>query len=90
MYVNMYSQVKFELKSVDKQEKQNISSFGLLSHLCFILQYVVSMKQQLFWCAYWVGLGILSSVGLGTGLHTFLLYLVSIVVCFVLCTFNRV
>eukprot|EP00112_Aurelia_sp_Birch-Aquarium-sp1_P020550 Seg532.4 transcript_id=Seg532.4/GoldUCD/mRNA.D3Y31 product="Vacuole membrane protein 1" protein_id=Seg532.4/GoldUCD/D3Y31 len=38
-------------------------------------EYVVSMKQQLFWCAYWVGLGILSSVGLGTGLHTFLLYL---------------
>uniref|UniRef100_H2YI53 Vacuole membrane protein 1 n=1 Tax=Ciona savignyi TaxID=51511 RepID=H2YI53_CIOSA len=27
------------------------------------------------WCGYWVGLGILSSVGLGTGLHTFLLYL---------------
>lgn len=27
------------------------------------------------WCLYWVGLGILSSVGLGTGLHTFLLYL---------------
>ncbi len=28
------------------------------------------------WCCYWIGLGILSSVGLGTGLHTFLLYLV--------------
>lgn len=25
---------------------------------------------------YWVGLGFLSSVGLGTGLHTFVLYLV--------------
>ncbi|XP_065055314.1 vacuole membrane protein 1-like isoform X2 [Rhopilema esculentum] len=37
--------------------------------------YVVAMKQQLFWCGYWIGLGILSSVGLGTGLHTFLLYL---------------
>ncbi|KAL9980080.1 hypothetical protein ACROYT_G008623 [Oculina patagonica] len=33
------------------------------------------MKSVLFWWAYWVGLGILSSVGLGTGLHTFLLYL---------------
>lgn len=27
------------------------------------------------WCLYWLGLGVLSSVGLGTGLHTFLLYL---------------
>lgn len=33
------------------------------------------IKSVLFWWAYWVGLGILSSVGLGTGLHTFLLYL---------------
>lgn len=27
------------------------------------------------WWSYWVGLGVLSSVGLGTGLHTFVLYL---------------
>jgi len=27
------------------------------------------------WYCWWVGLGILSSVGLGTGLHTFVLYL---------------
>ncbi|XP_044286076.1 vacuole membrane protein 1 isoform X2 [Varanus komodoensis] len=38
-------------------------------------QYVLYMEKKLLWCAYWVGLGILSSVGLGTGLHTFLLYL---------------
>ncbi|XP_059487658.1 vacuole membrane protein 1 isoform X2 [Neocloeon triangulifer] len=31
--------------------------------------------KQMWWCTYWVGLGVLSSVGLGTGLHTFLLYL---------------
>lgn len=29
----------------------------------------------LLFAFYWVGLGVLSSVGLGTGLHTFLLYL---------------
>uniref|UniRef100_A0A8C3L3W5 Vacuole membrane protein 1 n=1 Tax=Chrysolophus pictus TaxID=9089 RepID=A0A8C3L3W5_CHRPC len=40
-------------------------------------QYVRYMEKKFFWCAYWVGLGILSSVGLGTGLHTFLLYLVT-------------
>jgi len=32
-------------------------------------------ERYLLWCCWWVGLGILSSVGLGTGLHTFLLYL---------------
>ncbi|KAK7598240.1 hypothetical protein V9T40_006475 [Parthenolecanium corni] len=38
-----------------------------------------SMLKRLYkeggWCLYWLGLGVLSSVGLGTGLHTFLLYL---------------
>uniref|UniRef100_A0A3Q3EJ88 Vacuole membrane protein 1 n=1 Tax=Kryptolebias marmoratus TaxID=37003 RepID=A0A3Q3EJ88_KRYMA len=38
-------------------------------------EYVCYMEKKTLWCAYWVGLGILSSVGLGTGLHTFLLYL---------------
>ncbi|XP_072834662.1 vacuole membrane protein 1 isoform X1 [Pogona vitticeps] len=38
-------------------------------------QYVLYMERKFLWCAYWVGLGVLSSVGLGTGLHTFLLYL---------------
>ncbi|KAI1893554.1 hypothetical protein AGOR_G00124920 [Albula goreensis] len=38
-------------------------------------KYVEYLEKKFLWCAYWVGLGILSSVGLGTGLHTFLLYL---------------
>ncbi|XP_059141919.1 vacuole membrane protein 1-like isoform X2 [Physella acuta] len=38
-------------------------------------KFVQSVEKKFLWCAYWVGLGILSSVGLGTGLHTFLLYL---------------
>merc|ERR1712226_558669 len=33
------------------------------------------LKENFNWCFYWTFLGILSSVGLGTGLHTFLLYL---------------
>ncbi|XP_012288002.1 vacuole membrane protein 1 isoform X2 [Orussus abietinus] len=32
-------------------------------------------ETKLIWWLYWVGLGVLSSVGLGTGLHTFVLYL---------------
>ncbi|XP_059111701.1 vacuole membrane protein 1-like [Peromyscus eremicus] len=38
-------------------------------------QYVQRLEKQFLLYAYWIGLGILSSVGLGTGLHTFLLYL---------------
>ena len=33
------------------------------------------VKTNSLFIIYWVGLGVLSSVGLGTGLHTFLLYL---------------
>lgn len=43
----------------------------------FVFQYVQRIEKQFLLYAYWIGLGILSSVGLGTGLHTFLLYLVS-------------
>ncbi|PNJ65725.1 VMP1 isoform 11, partial [Pongo abelii] len=39
-------------------------------------QYVQRIEKQFLLYAYWIGLGILSSVGLGTGLHTFLLYLI--------------
>lgn len=55
----------------------------LVSAACYVLyiipgphqQYMQAGKSQIAWCLYWVGLGVLSSVGLGTGLHTFLLYL---------------
>lgn len=38
-------------------------------------QIVQGVYKKILWCLYWTGLGVLSSVGLGTGLHTFLLYL---------------
>jgi len=37
--------------------------------------HLVAIEKSLIWWGWWVGLGVLSSVGLGTGLHTFLLYL---------------
>ena len=43
----------------------------------FYFQHVQEVEDFIMWCCYWIGLGILSSVGLGTGLHTFILYLVS-------------
>ena len=44
--------------------------------------YIEVIQNHAFSCLSWIGLGILSSVGLGFGLHTFILYLVSFV-CFV-------
>lgn len=41
------------------------------SHLPVLLY----ARKKFLWCCYWVGLGVASSIGLGTGLHTFLLYL---------------
>ncbi len=41
---------------------------------------IQTWERYLLWCLWWVGLGVLSSVGLGTGLHTFLLYLVFILI----------
>ncbi|XP_058831087.1 vacuole membrane protein 1-like isoform X2 [Topomyia yanbarensis] len=38
-------------------------------------QFVQLVKKKGFFIFYWAGLGVLSSVGLGTGLHTFILYL---------------
>lgn len=52
---------------------------GVLTSLTYVSGPYKSVFERglkkLKWCLYWVGLGVLSSVGLGTGLHTFLLYL---------------
>ena len=48
---------------------------GSLKVAFIFIQYMHSLEVLVLWCLYWLGLGILSSVGLGTGLHTFLLYL---------------
>lgn len=51
----------------------------IISLLCLIpgnhQQFIKVLKTNGFFILYWTGLGVLSSVGLGTGLHTFLLYL---------------
>ncbi|KAL8580976.1 Vacuolar membrane protease [Nucella lapillus] len=65
------------------QQKKAVAWFALVMVLATVAYYIEGphqsvigrMESKLLWCGYWVGLGILSSVGLGTGLHTFLLYL---------------
>ncbi|XP_017080808.1 vacuole membrane protein 1 [Drosophila eugracilis] len=51
----------------------------LLGLLCILpgphAEFVISCQQRFGFVVYWLGLGVLSSVGFGTGLHTFLLYL---------------
>ncbi|KAM7350765.1 transport and Golgi organization 5 isoform 1-T2 [Cochliomyia hominivorax] len=65
------------------QRKTWIAVFIILASFIAVLyqipgrhQIIVEfLKNNTWFVLYWTGLGILSSVGLGTGLHTFLLYL---------------
>lgn len=53
-----------------------------------LLNYIYEIDKRLLFVGYWVGLGILSSVGLGTGLHTFVLYLGPKVAQFVMASYE--
>ncbi|XP_033326567.1 vacuole membrane protein 1 isoform X2 [Megalopta genalis] len=63
--------------------KRTVWSIVSIIILFLVLSRVVGPHQQILkaweikviWWLYWIGLGVLSSVGLGTGLHTFVLYL---------------
>ncbi|XP_058791700.1 vacuole membrane protein 1 isoform X2 [Phymastichus coffea] len=65
------------------QYRRSVFCIVSLLTLFFALARLSGPQQELFktweaqvrWCLYWIGLGVLSSVGLGTGLHTFVLYL---------------
>mmetsp|Transcript_1838 Transcript_1838/g.211 ORF Transcript_1838/g.211 Transcript_1838/m.211 type:complete len:127 (+) Transcript_1838:14-394(+) len=52
---------------------------GSVSGLYFIegpqKQYIVQIEEVLIFVSWWILLGVASSIGLGTGLHTFVLYL---------------
>lgn len=66
-----------------RTKKRTIAAFSIFSVIFLFLYYFDGphmtyfhkWQKTILWCGYWIGLGILSSVGLGTGLHTFLLYL---------------
>lgn len=66
-----------------KRHKTILLVFSLVIGFLTIARYtpgqhqvqIALIENYLLWCGWWVGLGILSSVGLGSGLHTFLLYL---------------
>ncbi len=47
------------------------------------MQLAKWLQKHAYEAAYWIVLGILSSVGFGTGLHTFVLYLVRCVMALI-------
>lgn len=61
----------------------NIIIFGVVGAVIFVPNFIegphLAIYQQgekiAYFCAYWIILGVASSIGLGTGLHTFVLYL---------------
>lgn len=67
-------------KQITARRKLAIAVIGaLIAALCYLpgphQRFIQLVKTNGFFVVYWTGLGVLSSVGLGTGLHTFLLYL---------------
>ncbi|KAH8286852.1 hypothetical protein KR018_002903, partial [Drosophila ironensis] len=56
-----------------------LGSLFILAVLCYLPgphdKFVAFCKQHIGFASYWIGLGVLSSVGFGSGLHTFVLYL---------------
>ena len=46
------------------------------------------IEEKLLFAGYWVGLGVLSSIGMGTGMHTFVLYLGPKVASFVMASWE--
>jgi len=56
-------------------------SIFITSSIYFIEKYIDpeklhTLRSTTFWYGYWIVLGILSSIGLGTGFHTFFIFLV--------------
>lgn len=78
LFINIYTFTKKIL-----QYKKTVWSLTLIIVLFLASSRISGPQQEIFkmweakvlWWLYWVGLGVLSSVGLGTGLHTFVLYL---------------
>ena len=71
------------LKKISRRHVSLAIAFGLFLLVPTIskaipgahLDFIVAFEEQFFWYARWFILGVLSSIGLGTGAHTFLLFL---------------
>lgn len=76
--IQLLSHYTFQLLT-DRKSMATIMSFALVyfgtKQISSLEGTVTSLEEQTVRGLYWVLLGVASSVGLGTGLHTFLLYL---------------
>lgn len=53
-----------------------VSTYLLLTYIPNpLVNYISHINKIIYSCSYWILLGVASSIGLGTGLHTFVLYL---------------
>lgn len=50
-------------------------AISIIAASTFIFERLHFMREFGYFCLYWIILGVASSIGLGTGLHTFVLYL---------------
>lgn len=64
-----------ELLHLTKENLRFISKTIFISILIFAIVTSAGYYNQAIWCIWWILLGILSSIGLGFGMHTFVLFL---------------
>lgn len=64
-----------ELLLLTRENIKAISRSLFIGVILFTVASTLGYYQLALWCLYWIGLGILSSVGFGFGMHTFVLFL---------------
>jgi disulfide bond formation protein DsbB len=64
-----------ELASFSKKYWLILIVFGALLYCLYSFPSLNKPRELIYFALYWILLGVASSIGLGTGLHTFVLYL---------------
>lgn len=74
LFIPIYHSI-LELLHLSGENFKSISGFLSIGTLFFALISSLGYYQLALWCLKWIGLGILSSIGFGFGMHTFVLFL---------------
>lgn len=74
LFIPIYHSI-LELFHIAIDSIHNIAKCIFISLTVFALASSLGYYQLALWCLKWIGLGILSSVGFGFGMHTFVLFL---------------
>lgn len=74
LFIPIYHSI-LELLHIIHQNLKSIVTSISISVLSFALISSLGYFQLALWCLKWVGLGVLSSIGFGFGMHTFVLFL---------------